>query len=46
MLDNDRVEDIIATAAIIGGFSRLLAEKLLLLEGHTVEDGGSLELLP
>ena len=25
---------------------RLLAEKLLLLEGHTVEDGGSLELLP
>ena len=46
MLDTDRVEDIIATAAIIGGFSRLLAEKLLLLEGHTVEDGGSLELLP
>lgn len=46
MLDTDRVEDIIATAAIIGGFSRLLAEKLLLLEGYTVEDGGSLELLP
>lgn len=45
-LDTDRVEDIIATAAVIGGFSRLLAEKLLLLEGHTVEDGGSLELIP
>ena len=42
----DRAEDIIATAAVIGGFSRLLAEKLLLLEGHTLEDGGSLELLP
>ena len=46
MLDTDRAEDIIATAAVIGGFSRLLAEKLLLLEGHTLEDGGSLELLP
>lgn len=46
MLDTDRVEDIIATAAVIGGFSRLLAEKLLLLEGHTVEDGGNLDLIP
>lgn len=46
MLSSDRVEDLIASAAVIGGFSRLLAEKLLLLEGHTVEDGGSLELLP
>lgn len=46
MLDTDRAEDIIATAAVIGGFSRLLAEKLLLLEGHDLEDGGSLELLP
>ena len=46
MLDTDRVEEIIATAAVIGGFSRLLAEKLLLLEGHTVEDGGNLDLIP
>ena len=46
MLQTDRIEDLIASAAVIGGFSRLLAEKLLLLQGHTVEDGGSLELLP
>ena len=39
-------EEAITAAAVIGGFSRLLAEKLLLLQGHTVEDGGSLELLP
>lgn len=45
-LQTDRIEDLIASAAVIGGFSRLLAEKLLLLQGHTVEDGGSLELLP
>ena len=30
--------DLIASAAIIGGFSRLLAEKLLLLEGRTLEN--------
>ena len=46
MLQTDRIEDLIASAAVIGGFSRLLAEKLLLLQGHTVENGGSLELLP
>ena len=44
--EGDRIEDLIASAAVIGGFSRLLAEKLLLLQGHTVENGGSLELLP
>ena len=44
-LTTDRVEDLIASAAMLGGFSRLLAEKLLLLEGRTVENGGSLELL-
>ena len=44
-LTTDRVEDLIASAAILGGFSRLLAEKLLLLEGRTVANGGSLELL-
>ena len=30
--------DLIVSAAIIGGFSRLLAEKLLLLEGRTLEN--------
>lgn len=44
-LTTDRVEDLIASAAVLGGFSRLLAEKLLLLEGRTVANGGSLELL-
>ena len=44
-LTTDRVEELIASAAVLGGFSRLLAEKLLLLEGRTVENGGSLELL-
>ena len=43
-LTTDRVEELIASAAL-GGFSRLLAEKLLLLEGRTVANGGSLELL-
>lgn len=44
-LTTDRVEELIASAAVLGGFSRLLAEKLLLLEGRTVANGGSLELL-
>ena len=44
-LTTDRVEDLIASAAMLGGFSRLLAEKLLLLEGRTAANGGSLELL-
>lgn len=41
------VEDthqLIASAAIISGFSRLMAEKLLLLDGRTLEDGGSTEI--
>ena len=37
-------EELIASVAIISGFSRLLAEKLLLLEGKTLEDGGSIEI--
>lgn len=37
--------DLIAATAIVGGFSRLLAEKLLLLEGHTLENGGSIEIV-
>ena len=44
-LTTDRVEELIASAAVLGGFSRLLAEKLLLLEGRTAANGGSLELL-
>lgn len=44
-LTTDRVEELIASAAVLGGLSRLLAEKLLLLEGRTVANGGSLELL-
>ena len=37
-LASGRTEDMVASAAVIGGFSRLLAEKLLLLEGETLED--------
>ena len=37
-------EELIASTAIVGGFARLLAEKLLLLEGCTLEDGGSIEI--
>ena len=40
----ESTEDLIASTAIVGGFSRLLAEKLLLLEGCTLEDGGSIEV--
>ena len=29
--------DLITVSAVIGGLARLLAEKLLLLEGHTLE---------
>ena len=40
----DSTEDLITAAAVVCGFSRLLAEKLLLLDGKTVEDGGSIEI--
>lgn len=36
-------EDLIASSAVIGGFARLLAEKLLLLDGKTLENGGSVD---
>ena len=36
-LSSERTEDMIAASAVIGGFSRLLAEKLLLLEGQRLE---------
>lgn len=45
-LATDQTNDFIASAAIIGGFARLLAEKLLLLEGKTLENGGSIEIQP
>ena len=39
----DDTTDLIVSAAVISGFSRLLAEKLLLLDGKTLETGGSIE---
>ena len=38
--------ELVISAAILSGFTRLLAEKLLRLEGKTLADGGSLELEP
>ncbi|MBO6159543.1 MAG: DUF1836 domain-containing protein [Firmicutes bacterium] len=38
-------QDLIVETAVVGTFSRLLSEKLLLLEGHTLEDGGSIEIV-
>jgi Domain of unknown function (DUF1836). len=35
--------DLISTVAVISGFARLMAEKLLLLEGKDLSDGGSVE---
>ena len=40
----ETTEDLIASTAVVGGFARLLAEKLLLLEGCTLENGGSIEV--
>ena len=39
----ERTEDLIEMSAVMGGFARLLAEKLLLLEGKTLENGGEIE---
>lgn len=39
----DTAEDLIAMSAIVSGFSRLLAEKLLLLQDKTLLDGGSID---
>ena len=41
-LATDKTEQLIASSAIVGSFARLLAEKLLLLEGRTLENGGEL----
>ena len=37
--------ELIASAAILSGLSRLFAEKLLLLKDKTLETGGSIEIL-
>ena len=37
-------EELIVASALTGGFCRLLAEKLLLLNGETLATGGSIEL--
>ena len=41
-----RTEELIISSAIIGGFSRLLAEKLMLLADKDLTTGGSIEKLP
>ena len=40
----DDTGDLISMVAVISGFSRLLAEKLLLLDGKDLENGGSIEV--
>lgn len=42
----DSTEDLITAAAVVSGFSRLLAEKLLLLDGKTMADGEKTEPEP
>ncbi len=37
-------EELIVSAAVVGGLSRLLAEKLMLLEGKDLQNGGSIEV--
>ena len=37
-------EDLVVVSVIYGGLARLLAEKLLRLEGKTLADGGSISL--
>ncbi len=37
-------KELIATAVIVSGFSKLLAEKILLLDNKTLENGGSIEI--
>ena len=52
MLDHeDRTElavqntdELIAASALISGFARLLAEKLILLDGRDLTNGGSIEI--
>lgn len=44
-LSVDNTVDLISATAIVGGFARLLAEKLLLLEGHKLEDGDDISIV-
>ena len=41
----NETSELIIMSAIAGGFSCLLAQKLLLLEGKTLENGGSIEIV-
>ena len=43
-LSAENAEDLIIAAAVISGFSRLFAEKMLLLDGKTLENGGDISL--
>ncbi|MBQ3864256.1 MAG: DUF1836 domain-containing protein [Clostridia bacterium] len=43
-LTTSRPEDVIVSSAVISGFAKLLAEKLLLLNDKTLENGGSIEI--
>lgn len=43
-LATEDTNEIIATSAILSCFSRLLAEKLILLDGRTLADGDSIEI--
>ena len=43
-LSSSRPEDMIAASAVVGGFARLLAEKLLLLEGKTLQESENSEI--
>lgn len=44
VIATDQASALIMTSAVVGGFARLMAEKLLLLEGKTLENGGSIEI--
>ena len=43
-LTTSDTNDLISTVAVISGFARLMAEKLLLLEGKDLSNGGSVEI--
>ena len=43
-ISTDDTNDLISSVAVISGFARLLAEKLLLLEGKDLSNGGSIEV--
>ncbi|MBQ1411250.1 MAG: DUF1836 domain-containing protein [Oscillospiraceae bacterium] len=44
-ISTEQTEELIISSAIIGGFSRLLAEKLMLLADKDLSSGGSIEKL-